>query len=52
METKREGKRLTDRQKGTRDDMRAAGGMVFEVLGDEGLDELSAWLESVEEANR
>lgn len=52
VETKRRGKRLTDRQEGTRDDMRAAGGMVFEVLGDAGLDELSAWLESVEEANR
>lgn len=52
VETKKPKGRLTERQEGTRDDMRAAGGMVFEVIGDEGLDALDAWLREIEEAQR
>ena len=49
VETKRSGKELTSRQEGTRDDMRAAGGVVFEIIGDSGLDALAAWLNTVAE---
>lgn len=52
VETKKPKGRLTYRQEGTRDDMRAAGGKVFEVIGDEGLGALEAWLVEVEEAHR
>ncbi len=47
VETKRAGKKLSERQEGTRDDMRAAGGTVFEIIGDSGLDELETWLNTV-----
>jgi hypothetical protein len=52
VETKRSGKALTPMQEKTRDQMRAAGGMVFEVIGDDGLEELAHWLKEIDDAAR
>jgi len=49
IETKRAGKTLNPRQEGTRDAMRAAGGKVFEIIGDQGLSDLVEWMRSVRE---
>lgn len=46
VETKAPGKSLTPRQELCRDQMREAGGKVFEIDGPEGLEELRAWLKS------
>lgn len=47
VETKRPGGKLTDMQNKTARDMRAAGGRVFEIIGDDGLQELDLWLTKV-----
>lgn len=47
VETKAKGKKLTAQQEQTSALMRAAGGRVFEVIGDAGLEELDRWLEKV-----
>lgn len=49
IETKAPGKRLRSRQEGVRDDMIAAGGVVFEIDGEAGLVGLDAWLDHVEQ---
>lgn len=51
IETKKPKGKLTERQAGTCNDMRAAGGVVFEVIGDAGLEDLEAWLIEVEGAH-
>ena len=45
IETKAEGKDLSERQAGTRDDMRDAGMMVFGVVGVDDTEALETWLE-------
>jgi hypothetical protein len=47
IETKAKGKKLTAQQVQTSALMRAAGGRVFEIIGDDGLEELGRWLEKV-----
>lgn len=47
VETKAKGKVLTPQQNQTSALMRAAGGRVFEVIGDDGLEELGCWLTEV-----
>jgi len=45
IETKAKGKKLTDRQQLTAAEIRAAGGVVFEIIGDVGFEDLREWLE-------
>ena len=52
IETKREGKKLTPLQELHRDQMRAAGGVVFEIIGDAGLEELARWLKDIDDAHK
>lgn len=47
IETKRAGKDLTERQKGTRDDIEASGTPVFRVRDDAELSIFVAWLDQV-----
>jgi hypothetical protein len=47
VETKAKGKKLTAQQVKTATDMRAARGIVFEIIGDQGLLELDLWLKGV-----
>lgn len=47
IETKRAGKDLTERQKGTRDDIEASGTPVFRVRDDDELAVFVAWLDQV-----
>jgi hypothetical protein len=42
------GRKPSDRQAGTRDDMRAAGGKVFVIVGLDQTGELERWLETVQ----
>lgn len=44
VETKAPGKRMTKRQEHTAGEIRAAQGVVFEVVGVDGLDPLRDWL--------
>lgn len=48
IEAKAFGKPLTTRQEGHRDDINDAGGLVFEIDGDETLKPLVEWLEHVD----
>jgi hypothetical protein len=47
IETKAKGKKLTAQQEQTARVMRLAGATVFEVIGDDGLEELDRWLSEV-----
>jgi hypothetical protein len=47
VETKAKGKKLTAQQEQTARVMRQAGAAVFEVIGDDGLEELDRWLSGV-----
>lgn len=47
IEAKRAKKKPTSRQDGVLEDVRAAGGVTFVIAGDDGLEELELWLESV-----
>ena len=49
IETKAARKTLSDRQEGTRTDLRAAGARVFEIIGEGQTGELAAWLERVKQ---
>jgi hypothetical protein len=51
IETKTAGKKLTLQQVETARQMRAAGGVVFEVIGDDGLEELARWLKGIDDAH-
>lgn len=52
IETKKPGAKLTPLQEKHRDDMRRAGGVVFEIIGDAGLEELARWLKGIDDADR
>lgn len=49
IEAKAPGKKLTQMQERDRDIIRAAGGVVFEIIGDVGLEELARWLKEVDD---
>jgi hypothetical protein len=51
IETKAPGKKPTPRQEFTIQGIRASGGKVFVISGEEGYDELRRWLEQVRDAH-
>ena len=51
IETKAPGKKPTPRQEFTIQGIRASGGKVFVISGEEGYDELRAWLGQVRDAH-